>query len=155
MEHQWPAASATVYSMREDSREVTPPSSRQHSYYVYWVEFTVVLYLPKSQCPGSMAPLTTQEPQCTAEVKTPESKSRADTIDWFKRHPSNSKVTIHYDAQSGRMALGGESIFYIYPWDKIFITVVVCVLAALMLIAGRSQSARPEDAQGVPMVQEE
>jgi hypothetical protein len=154
MEHQWPAASATVYSMREDSREVTPPSSRQHSYQVYWVEFFVVLDLPQNQCPGSMVRLTTQEPQCTAEVKSPETKSRADTVDWFKRHPRNSKVTVHYDPQSERTALGGESIFYIYPWDNIFLTVVIFAIAALMMIVGRSQSGRPEYAQDVPEVKE-
>jgi hypothetical protein len=155
MEHQWPAASATVYSMREDSREVTPPSSRQHSYQVYWVQFMVVLDLPQGQCPGSMVPLTSAEPQCTAEVKTPEVKSRADAIVWFSRHPRNSRLVVHYDAQSGRMVLGGESIFDIYPWDKIAITAVAFVIAALMLIAGRSQTARPEYPQGVPEVKEE
>lgn len=155
MEHQWPAASATVYSMREDSRVVTPPSSRLHSYYVYWVEYTVVLDLPQSQCPGSMVPLTSAEPQCTAEVKTPETKSRADTVDWFNRHPRNSRLIVHYDAQSGRMMLGGESVFDIYPWGKIAITAVAFVIAALMLIAGRSQTARPEYPQDVPEVKEE
>lgn len=155
MEHQWPSAAATVYSMREDSRVVTPPTSRLHSYPVYWVEFFVVLDLPQGQCPGSMVPLTTPEPQCTAEVKTPEVKSRADAIDWFSRHPRNSKLTVRYDPQTGRVALGRESIFDIYPWDKIAITAVAFVIAALMLIAGRKQSDLPQYPPGVPEVKEE
>ncbi|HEY2168997.1 MAG TPA: hypothetical protein VGJ30_05185 [Candidatus Angelobacter sp.] len=106
MEHQWPSASATVYSMREDSREVKPSSTRQRNFQVFWMEFLVVLDLPQGQCPGSMVPLTTQEPQCTGTVKTPEVESRTDAIDWARRHPRDSKVTVHYDPQGDRMAFG-------------------------------------------------
>lgn len=42
MEHQWPTARGTVYSIREESRDVQPPSSRSRHYWVYWVEFRVV-----------------------------------------------------------------------------------------------------------------
>jgi hypothetical protein len=52
MEHRWPAASATVYSIREDSEEVKPSRARQHNLQVFWVEFLVILDLPKAQCPG-------------------------------------------------------------------------------------------------------
>lgn len=155
MEHQWPAASATVYSMRENSREVQPASTRQRNYQVFWIEFLVVLDLPQGQCPGSMVPLTTQEPQCTGTVKTPEVQSRADAVEWVSRHPRDSKVIVHYDPQGDRMAFGGESIFNIYPWNKISITAVILIVAALMIKAGRRQSALPQYPQGVPTVKEE
>ena len=155
MEHQWPAASATVYSIRENSREFKPVSTRQRNYQVFWMEFLVILDLPQGQCPGSMVPLTSQEPQCTGTVNTPEVKSRADALDWVRRHPRGSKVTVHYDPQSDRMAFGGESIFNVYPWDKITITTVILIVAVLMIKAGRRQSALPQYPQGVPAVKEE
>jgi hypothetical protein len=140
MEHQWPAASATVYSIREDSREVRPSSTRQRNFQVFWMEFLVVLDLPQGQCPGSMVPLTSEQAQCTGTVKTPEVKSRADAIEWVRRHPRGSKVIVHYDPQGERMAFGGESIFSIYPWNKIIFTAVTLIVAALMVLAGRSRS---------------
>lgn len=155
MEHEWPAASATVYSMREDSREVKPVSTRQRNYQVFWMEFLVVLDLPQAQCPGSMVPLTAQEPQCTGTVKTPEVQSRADAIDWVKRHPRDSKVVVHYDPQSDRMVFGGESIFNIYPWMKIIFTAVILTVAVLMIKAGRRRLVRPQYPPGIPEVKEE
>jgi len=155
MEHQWPAASATVYSMREESREVRPNSTRQRNFQVFWMEFLVVLDLPQGQCPGSMVPLTSEEPQCTGTVKTPEVKSRADALDWVKRHPRGSKVTVHYDPQSDRIAFGGESIFNIYPWDKITISVVILIIAVFVIKAGRRNPTLPQYPQGVPVVKEE
>ena len=155
MEHQWPAASATVYSMREESREVRPNSTRQRNFQVFWMEFLVVLDLPQGQCPGSMVPLTSEEPQCTGTVKTPEVKSRADALDWVKRHPGGSKVTVHYDPQSDRIAFGGESIFNIYPWDKITISVVILIIAVFVIKAGRRNPTLPQYPQGVPVVKEE
>jgi hypothetical protein len=155
MEHQWPAASATVYSIREDSREVKPNSTRQRNFQVFWMEFLVVLDLPQGQCPGSMVPLTREEPQCTGTVKTPEVKSRADALDWVKRHPRGSKVTVHYDPQSDRMAFGGESIFNIYPWDKITISAVILIIAVFVIKAGRRNPTLPQYPQGVPVVKEE
>jgi hypothetical protein len=53
------------------------------------------------------------------------------------------------------MALGGESIFNVYPWDKITITTVILIVAVLMIKAGRRQSALPQYPQGVPAVNEE
>jgi hypothetical protein len=155
MEHQWPAASATVYSIREDSREVKPSSTRQRNFQVFWMEFLVVLDIPQGQCPGSMVPLTTQEAQCTGTVKTPEVKSRADAVEWIRRHPQGSKVIVHYDTQSERMTFGGESIFNIYPWNKITFTAVILIGAALMIKAGRRQSALPHYPQSVPEIKEE
>ena len=155
MEHQWPAASGTVYSMQEESREVKPNSTRQRNFQVFWMEFLVILDLPQGQCPGSMVPLTSAEPQCTATVKTPEVKSRADALDWVKRHPKGSKVTVHYDPQSDRMAFGGESIFNIYPWDKITISTVILIIAVFVIKAGRRNSTLPQYPQGVPVVKEE
>jgi hypothetical protein len=155
MEHQWPSASATVYSMRENSREVRPASTRQRNYQVFWMEFLVVLDLPQGQCPGSMVPLTTQEPQCTGTVKTPEVKSRADAVEWVRRHPQGSKVIVHYDPQSQRMAFGGESIFNIYPWNKIVFTAVMLIVAALMIKAGRRHSTGTQYPTGIPQVKEE
>ena len=155
MEHQWPAASATVYSLHEESREVKPNSTRQRNFQVFWMEFLVVLDLPQGQCPGSMVPLTSEEPQCTGTVKTPEVKSRADALDWVKRHPRGSKVTVHYDPQSDRIAFGGESIFNIYPWDKITISVVILIIAVFVIKAGRRNPTLPQYPQGVPVVKEE
>jgi hypothetical protein len=155
MEHQWPAASATVHSMREDSREVRPSSTRQRNFQVFWMEFLVVLDLPQGQCPGPMVPLTTQEPQCTGTVKTPEVESRADAVSWATRHPRDSKVIVHYDPQSERMTFGGESIFNIYPWTKITFTAVILIVAALMIKAGRRQSTLPQYPQSVPEIKEE
>jgi len=141
MEHEWPAASATVYSMREDSREVRPPSIRQRRYWVYWAEFLVILDLPASQCPGEMRPFDDQQPQCTDTVKTPEVRSRADAVEWFSRHPRDSKVVVHYDPQSESMVFGGESIFHIYPWRKIVLTTAMLVLGIIMVAVGRSAAA--------------
>jgi hypothetical protein len=143
IEHHWPAASATVYSIREDSREVSPPSSRQHSYWVYWVEFIVVLDFPRGQCPGQIIALTGQHYQCRGEVKTPEVKSRGDALAWFTRHPRESKLIIHYDPQTRRIALGRESVFDIYPWDKIGLTAVIAVVGVLMLAVAKSSD--PDD----------
>lgn len=154
-EHQWPAASATVYSITEQSKEVQPPSSRQHSYQVFWMEFLVILDLPQSQCPGATVPMTTTEPQCRGEVSTPHSRSRADAIDWATRHPRGSRITVHYDPQSRRMALGGESVFNIYPWKKIFITALILLAAVLMIRSGRGSSANPQNPSGIPEIKEE
>jgi len=154
-EHQWPAASATVYSITERSKEVQPPSIRQHNYQVFWMEFLVILDLPQGQCPGAMVPMTTTEPQCRGEVATPYSRSRTDAIDWAARHPRGSRMTVHYDPQSRRMALGGESVFNIYPWGKIFITALILLGAVLMIGAGRRSSTRPQNPSGIPEIREE
>jgi len=155
IEHQWTAVSATVYSLREESREVKPSSSRQRNFQVFWMEFLVVLDLPQGQCPGSMVPLTTSEPQCTGTVKTPQVKSRANALEWVGRHPQGSKIIIRYDSQSGEMAIGGESIFNIYPWDKIGFTVAILIVGVLMIRAGKRRSARPQYPPGTPEVREE
>ncbi len=144
-EHQWPAASGTVYSIREDSRKVTSPSLRSHEYWVYWVEFFVVLNLPRGQCPGTMMALTRAEEQCTVEVKTPEVKSRANATRWLFRHRPDSQLTVHYDRATGRTWIGGESIFDIYPWDKIALTGIVLLVAVLMIAgAGYLRSGEEE-----------
>jgi hypothetical protein len=146
MEHQWPAVSATIYSRREDSREVTPPSIRQRSYWVYWGELLVILDIPPEQCPGNMVPLTQKQAQCTGTVKSPEAKSRAWAVRWLGRHPVDSRLTVHYDPQSERMWAGGESILDIYPWDKIGLTAILLAVAALMrFLAGMTPSPQ-EDA---------
>lgn len=105
----------------------------------------MVLDLPRDHCPGNMVAATGQEEQCTGVVKTPEVRSRGDAIEWFSRHPRNSKLIVHYNAQSDRMVLGGESIFNIYPWDKIAITAICLLVAALMVAGARSRLALPED----------
>ena len=153
-EHQWPAASATVYSITERSKEVQPVSTRQRNYQVFWMEFLVILDLPQSQCPGVMVPMTTTDPQCRAEVDTPHSRSRADAMDWATRHPRGSRITVHYDPQSGRIVLGGESVLNIYPWAKIFMTAMILLAAVLMIRAGR-RSAHPQIPYGVPEIKEE
>src|ERR1041385_3264075 len=79
-EHQWPAASATVYSITERSKEVQPVSTRQRNYQVFWMEFLVILNLPQDQCPGNMVPLTTPEPQCSGEVTTPRSEEHTSEL---------------------------------------------------------------------------
>ena len=155
LEHQWPSASATVYSIHENSREFKPVSIRQRNYQVFWMEFLVILDLPQGQCPGTIVPLASQEPQCTGTVKTPEVKSRADALDWVKRHPQGSKIIVHYDPQSDHMAFGDESIFNIYPWNNITFTTAILIVAALLIKAGRRQSALPQYPQGVPTVKEE
>lgn len=144
MEHQWPAASGAVYSMSEESRKVEPVSSSGHSYWVYWMEFLVILDLPRDQCPGTMIALTGNEEQCTGTLKTPQYKARADATAWHYRHPPNSRLIVHYDAQSGQIAFAGESIFNIYPWDKIGTTAVIVVIAAALLIAARRRFASLE-----------
>jgi|ERR1041385_1621950 hypothetical protein len=154
-EHQWPAASATVYSITERSKEVQPVSTRQRNYQVFWMEFLVILNLPQDQCPGNMVPLTTPEPQCSGEVTTPHVRLRADAIEWAKRHPQGSTLTVHYDPQSRRMALGGESVFNIYPWRKISITAMILIVAVLMIVAGRRRSVVAQDAHGIPQIKEE
>ena len=154
-EHQWPAASATVYSITERSKEVQPVSTRQRNYQVFWMEFLVILDLPQNQCPGTMVPMTTTEPQCRGEVGTPHSRSRADAIDWATRHPRGSRITVHYDPQSRRMVLGGESVFNIYPWGKIFITAMILLGAVLMIGAGRRSSTRSQNPSGIPEIKEE
>src|SRR6478672_5757937 len=82
MEHEWPATTGTVYSMREDSRMVTPASIRVHRYWVYWAEFVVILDLPADKCPVQMRPLDGPQPQCVGTVKTPEVRSREDALEW-------------------------------------------------------------------------
>jgi hypothetical protein len=151
MEHNWPAASGTIYNMREESRWVDPPSSRQHRYAVYWAEFDVVLDLPRGQCPGSAMLVSPQPEKCQAMVRSPESKSRATATRWFIRHPLNSMLTVHYDVQSGRLWIGGESILDVYPWDKIGLTAVLLAIAAAMFfiackisLAEAPDSPKPE-----------
>jgi hypothetical protein len=144
MEHQWPAAGGTIYSAREDSREVIPASIKSPRYQVYWTEFTVILDLPPDRCPGTMMGLEGQQ-RCVGEAKTPEVRSRLDAEQWYVRHPRDSKVIVHYDSQSDRMVLGGESILNVYPWRKISITVFIALLGALMVVLGRNWAASPED----------
>src|SRR3954463_2666641 len=117
MEHQWPAAAGTIYSATAESREVIPPSTRSRSYELYRTEFMVVLDLPADRCPGTMMELEGQQ-RCVGEAKTPEVRSRLDAEQWYVRHPRDSKVIVHYDPQSDRMVLGGESILNVYPWRK-------------------------------------
>jgi len=154
-EHQWPAASGTVYSITEQSKEVQPPSTRQRNYQVFWMEFLVILDLSPAQCPGAMVPMTTTEAQCRGEVSTPHSRSRVDAIDWVARHPRGSRITVHYDPESRRMVLGGESVFNIYPWGKIFITAMLLLAAVFMIRAGRRRSDSAQNFSGAPEIKEE
>ena len=137
-EHKWPGASGTVIQRREDSREVTPPSIRQRRYSVYWAEFTVSLDVPLDQCPGEMWHPVGRQSQCIGVVKTPEVKSRSLAIQWLIRHPSGSRIVVHYDRNSGDMAMGGESVLDIYPWDKIGTTAILLGIGALMILFGRA-----------------
>jgi hypothetical protein len=139
MEHDWPAASGTIYSAREDSREVVPASLSTPHYQVYWTEFMVILNIPRDRCPGTMIELDGQE-RCTGEVKTPEVQSPTDAEQWPLRHPRDSKVLVHYDAQSDRMVLAGESVFNTYPWRKITTTGVIFLLAMVMIAVARTWS---------------
>jgi len=137
MEHQWPAASGIVYSATERSREVIPPSISSPHYEVYWIEFTVILDLLVSQCPGTVLDLEGQQ-RCTGEAKTPPERSPIAAEQWSIRHPRGSKVVVHYDTQSDRMVLGGESIFMVYPWRKIAITFIIALVGAIMVVFGRN-----------------
>jgi hypothetical protein len=155
MEHEWPAAIGTVYSMREESREVIPASSRSHHYWVYWAEFVVILDLPADKCPGQMQPLDGHQPQCFGTVKTPEVRSRQDAVEWFSRHSRNSRVVVHYDPQSASMVFGGESIFHIYPWRMILLTIALLALSTIMVVVGRSVAASvPDNRQPLASVDE-
>jgi hypothetical protein len=53
------------------------------------------------------------------------------------------------------MAFGGESIFNIYPWDKITISAVILIIAVFVIKAGRRNPTLPQYPQGVPVVKEE
>jgi hypothetical protein len=148
MEHQWPVASGTVYSAAEKSREVIPPSISSPHYQVYWIEFMVLLDLPEGRCPGTVLELEGQQ-RCTGEAKTPEERSRIGAEQWYVRHPRDSKVVVHYDTQSERMVLGGESSLYVYPWRKIATTFIIALVGAIMLAFGRNWATSPEDALDV------
>jgi hypothetical protein len=144
MEHQWPTARGTVYSMREESRDVRPPSSRSRHYWVYWIEFVVVLDLPAEKCPGEMSSLDQKQAQCISTVKTPEVRSRADAVEWIGRHPFNSLVMVHYDQQSGTTVFAGESILHIYPWRQILLTAGLLLLGIVMVAVGRANRFREQ-----------
>jgi hypothetical protein len=93
IEHHWPAASATVYSIREDSREVSPPSSRQHSYWVYWVEFIVVLDFPRPM-PGANHSFN----RATRSVQR-RSQDSGSKVSWRRAglvYPASARVKIDY-----------------------------------------------------------
>jgi len=137
MEHQWPAAAGTVYSATERSREVIPPSIRSPHYEVYWLEFMMILDLPLDRCPGTVMDLDGQQ-RCTGEARTPAERSSNAAEQWSVRHPRGSKVVVHYDTQSDRMVLGGESIFNVYPWRKIATTLIIALVGAIMVVFGRN-----------------
>lgn len=141
--HRWPAAGATIYSTVEHSREVKPPSSSSRRYWVYWAEFVVDLDLPAAQCPGGVTPWTDQRLHCIGTVKSPDERSRTDTLGWIKRHPNDSKALIHYDAGSERMAFAGESVLYTYPWRNISAALTFMLAGILMLALGKTA---PNDA---------
>jgi hypothetical protein len=145
MEHQWPAVPGTIYSATERWREVIPPSISSPHYQVYWTEFMVILNLPAERCLGTMIELEGQ-PRCTGEAKTPEVRSPSDAEQWSVRHPRESKVIVHYDTQSGRMVLGGESILNVYPWRKIGTTAIIFAVGAFLFGLGRSWAIEPEPA---------
>ena len=145
MEHEWPATTGTVYSMREDSRAVNPASSRLRRYWVYWAEFVVMLDLTADKCPGQIRPLDGQQLQCVGTVETPEVRSREEAVEWFSRHPRNSRVLVHYDPQSQSMVFGGESVFYIYPWRNILLTIALLALSTIMVAIGRSAAVSGPD----------
>jgi len=136
-EHQWPSAGGTVWQMREDSRTVKPPSSRSRDYSVYWAEFQVFLDVPLDRCPGDI-----WQGRCVGTVKTPDVKSRALAVQWFLRHPRDSKVTVHYDPQTARMVLGGEPISVSYPWHSIVTTMIFFAVSAGLLVWARVLSDR-------------
>jgi hypothetical protein len=142
-EHNWPTVSGTVYSATERSREVVPPSIRTPRYEVYWLEFMVILDLPLDRCPGTVMDLEGQQ-RCTGEARTPAERSSNAAEQWSVRHPRGSKVVVHYDTQSDRMVLGGESIFNVYPWRKIVVTVIIALVGAIMVAFGRNWAASPD-----------
>ncbi|HYX53423.1 MAG TPA: hypothetical protein VE783_08215 [Candidatus Limnocylindrales bacterium] len=141
MEHHWPAATGTVYSMTEQSREVDPPSLRQRQRTTYyWAQFDVLLQLSPEQCPGGLLARNAQQPECQIIVRSPASTSPAAVVRWFRRHPVNSTVAIHYNPASGRTWMGGESPLDIYPMGKIAVTCVMLTLAAILLLIARRLS---------------
>jgi hypothetical protein len=144
MEHQWPAASGSIYSATERSREVIPPSISSPHYEVYWMEFMVLLDLPRDRCPGTVLELEGQQ-RCTGEAKTPAERSHISAEHWAVRHPRGSRVVVHYDSQSDRMVLGGESILNVYPWRKIATTFIIALVGAIMVAFGRNWATSPED----------
>jgi len=131
--------------MREESKEVKPVSSRLRRYWVYWAEFLVILDLPADKCPGQMRPLEDRQAQCVGTVKTPAVTSRQGAVEWFSRHPRDSRIVVHYDLQSASIVFAGESIFHIYPWRKILLTIALLVLAIIMVAIGRSAAASGPD----------
>jgi len=147
MEHRWPAASGVITSRREESREVQPASIRQHRYWFYRAEFEVVLDLPPDRCPGEVRVLNAQPAQCIATVVSPETRSRANAIQWLAHHPLDSTMTVHYDLATSRTFAGGESIIDLYPWYDIRITAIAMTVGLLMLAIGRKQPPISEDSE--------
>src|SRR5690242_4525528 len=140
MEHHWPAASGTIYSLTEESREVEPPSVRQRRYKVYWAEFNVALDLPPDRCPGDLMVLGSQQEECHGAARSPASKSPGAAFRWLGRHPVNSRVTVHYDLQERKLWIAGESVADLYPWDKILATIVLLALSAVLFFIARKLS---------------
>ena len=147
MEHRWPAASGVITSRREESREVQLASIRQHRYWVYRAEFEVVLDLPPDRCPGEVRVLNAQPGQCIATVVSPETRSRANAIQWLAHHPLDSTMTVHYDLATSRTFAGGESIIDLYPWYDIRTTAIAMTVGLLMLAIGRKQPAVSNDSE--------
>jgi hypothetical protein len=144
MERQWPAATGTVYSATERSREVIPPSISSPHYQVYWMEFMVLLDFPRDRCPGTVLDLEGQQ-RCTGEAKTTAERSPIAAEQWSVHHPRGSRVVVRYDTQSDRMVLGGESVLNVYPWRKIATTFIIALVGAIMLAFGRNWATTPND----------
>ena len=76
-------------------------------------------------------------------------------MEWFSRYSRNSRVVVHYDPQSASMVFGGESIFHIYPWRMILLTIALLALSTIMVVVGRSVAASvPDNRQPLASVDE-
>ena len=147
MEHRWPAASGVITSRHENNKEVQPPSSRQHRYWVYWAEFDVTLALPPDRCPGETTVLNAQPARCVVKVASPHTRSRANAIQWLVNHPLDSTITVHYDPATGRTFAGGEPIIDLYPWREMGLTAIIAIAAAALFALARKQPAVSGDTQ--------
>ena len=139
-QRDWPAATATIYDMREHSREVQPPSIGSRAYWVFWAEFDVTLDVPPERCPTHTVMLNGRPSSCNGVVKTPEVRSRPDAVAWFTRHKLQSQITVRYDPQNGRLVLAGESISDMWPWYEITVTLVIVAVGVFLLAIGNNAS---------------
>jgi hypothetical protein len=107
---------------------------------LYWAAFDIEFKRTTDYRTGAAwAPGTHGDFPCIASLHSPPSTSWSVANRWLLRHPLNSDVRIFYDPKGAGAVFADESVWNLWPWDKIFAMLGIGAFGSLMFAAAQKR----------------